>query len=205
MRKEGSGGDMVLESRHLIGLFLGVVVLCGVFFTLGYVMGRTQYDGSVRAAALARDKGTPPVTAQKTEPATGVPAPGEWSYPAAAESKKPADQLQPAPKPAENVATRARDSAAAAKPADKPERAQSLKAPLIPRGAIVLQVAALSKESDALALAEVLQQKEFPAFVLNSNGGSLYRVQVGPYADKESADAAKRSLLREGFKAIVKR
>ncbi len=36
------GGERVLESRHLVGLFLGVVLLCGVFFTLGYVMGRTQ-------------------------------------------------------------------------------------------------------------------------------------------------------------------
>ena len=27
------GGDRVLESRHLVGLFLGVVLLCGVFFT----------------------------------------------------------------------------------------------------------------------------------------------------------------------------
>ena len=39
------GGDRVLESRHLVGLFLGVVLLCGVFFTLGYVMGKTQYGG----------------------------------------------------------------------------------------------------------------------------------------------------------------
>ena len=44
------GGDRVLESRHLVGLFLGVVLLCGVFFTLGYVMGRTQYGGAVHAA-----------------------------------------------------------------------------------------------------------------------------------------------------------
>ena len=42
----GSGkrgaGERILESRHLVGLFLGVVLLCGVFFTLGYVMGRTN-------------------------------------------------------------------------------------------------------------------------------------------------------------------
>ena len=43
------GGDRVLESRHLVGLFLGVVLLCGVFFTLGYVMGRNQFGGPVLA------------------------------------------------------------------------------------------------------------------------------------------------------------
>ena len=49
----GSGkrgaGERILESRHLVGLFLGVVLLCGVFFTLGYVMGQDQYGGAVHA------------------------------------------------------------------------------------------------------------------------------------------------------------
>ena len=40
----------MLESRHLVSLFLGVVLLCGVFFTLGYVMGHNQYGGPVHAA-----------------------------------------------------------------------------------------------------------------------------------------------------------
>jgi len=54
------GGDRILESRHLIGLFLGVVLLCAVFFTLGYVMGRSQYGGSVHAAAASSPpSGTP--------------------------------------------------------------------------------------------------------------------------------------------------
>ena len=49
--RRGSG-DRVLESRHLIGLFLGVVLLCAVFFTLGYVMGRSQYAALVHAAYM---------------------------------------------------------------------------------------------------------------------------------------------------------
>src|ERR1700690_3018 len=53
------GGERVLESRHLVGLFLGVVLLCGVFFTLGYVMGKTQYGGAVHAAESVA-KNTPP-------------------------------------------------------------------------------------------------------------------------------------------------
>ena len=43
---------------------------------------------------------------------------------------------------------------------------KSLSSPLIPRGATVLQVAALVRQADALALAQALQQKKFPAFVL---------------------------------------
>ena len=34
----------MLESRHLVGLFLLLVVIFGVVFTLGYLLGRSQYD-----------------------------------------------------------------------------------------------------------------------------------------------------------------
>jgi cell division septation protein DedD len=77
-------------------------------------------------------------------------------------------------------------------------------APLIPRGSFVLQVAALTKESDALALAQALDKKRFPAFVLTPGVDRFYHVQVGPYADAKSADAARKALEDAGFKAIVK-
>lgn len=205
-KKGGGGRDMVMESRHLLGVFLGVVVLCGVFFTLGYVMGRTQYETSVKAAMVnppvkpspAPEKSSP----VDTKPSSAVPAPSEWSFPAATAAKKTPETLRPLePKPKETVA-----SAPAPKPAVGKSGGKSLmKAPLIPKGAILLQVAALSRGGDALALAEALQQKAYPAFVLTPTSDNLYRVQVGPYADAQSAELAKRSLERDGFKAITKR
>jgi cell division septation protein DedD len=81
---------------------------------------------------------------------------------------------------------------------------KSLNAPAIPGGAYTLQVAALTKETDALELAARLQKKKFPAFVLSLQGGKYYRVQVGPYADQKAADAARKGLEGVGFNAIVK-
>jgi cell division septation protein DedD len=75
---------------------------------------------------------------------------------------------------------------------------------VIPQGAILLQLAALKSEGDALALADALQQKRFPAFVVTPSADSFYRVQVGPYADAPSANQAKHSLERQGFKVILK-
>src|ERR1700739_3396056 len=49
-REKKSGGDFVLESRHLVGLFMLLVVIFGVVFTLGYLLGRSQYDTRLRAA-----------------------------------------------------------------------------------------------------------------------------------------------------------
>ena len=69
---------------------------------------------------------------------------------------------------------------------------------------MVLQVAANRNESEALALAKILQEKGFPAFVLTPSTDQWYRVQVGPYADAKSAEQAKAALAKVGFKAIVK-
>src|SRR5712671_3760415 len=49
-RAKKNGGDFVLESRHLVGLFMLLVVIFGVVFTLGYLLGRSQYDTRLRAA-----------------------------------------------------------------------------------------------------------------------------------------------------------
>jgi hypothetical protein len=91
------------------------------------------------------------------------------------------------------------------KPPDASGTDSTSSAPLIPRGAVLLQVAALTQENNALAMAEALRKKNFPAFVLKPSADRYYRVRVGPYADTESAHLAKRMLQKRGFQAIVKR
>jgi DedD protein len=197
------GRDRVLESRHLVGLFLGVVLLCCVFFTLGYVMGRTQYTGSVHAAITPSKAPapSPAASAAQQKPAatvaTPAPSPGEWDfYP----KKGAAASTPSAPVTAHpNQATAETKS-----PPVPPKAPARFRPPQIPHGATILQLAALTREGDAMALADALQQKKFPAFVMAPTADNLYRVQVGPYADAQSADLAKRSLEREGFKVIVK-
>ena len=206
---------MVLESRHLIGLFLLIVVISGIVFTLGYILGRSQYNVQVRAAAENKqgaraDAGPalpkPGNSSAKAPTASvpGAPASSDWDFYRAAGSKPAAGQLAKSGK-AVAIANRA---AAATPPSERPAVAKTkpfLTPPLVPRGAIVLQVAALTREADALALAESLQKKKFPAFILTPGADHYYRVQVGPYADAQSANTAKRGLENQGFKAIVKR
>ncbi len=222
MKKPG-GGETVLESRHVVGMFCGVVVLCTVFFALGWVMGSTQTDASVRAAAIAAPTKTVAVP-KAAETAAPAPAPsGDWDY-LKSQTKNAkdlvAEKINPSkPMPATINPATARPIDAASSPvaktsprptpaaAAKPASSSKLvKSPVIPNGGMVLQVAALRSEADALALAEALQQKQFPAFVLTpeANGG-FFRVQVGPYPNAKTADGAKKSLEREGFKSIVKR
>jgi len=209
--RRGGAGERVLESRHVIGLFMLMLLFSGVFFTLGYVMGRNQYDGQVRAASNPRTLQPSPIApkseptakrsneARRDDPATEVNSQpsSDWSFYNAGKSSPPDDNLKPAwsvPAPS------ARPVTASA----KPKNGKSVAVPAIPSNAYTLQVAALRRESDAMSLASHLQKKKFPAFVVSPQGDKYYRVQVGPYADQKSADAARKGLEGAGFKAIVK-
>jgi cell division septation protein DedD len=263
--RKGGDGDMVLGGRHLIGIFAFLVVILGVVFALGYLLGRSQYDAqlnpSVEAAIRKVDEFTGrPAKPEKPAPASKMPAgddsaetsanhPTDWDFYHSNEEPKAPERLETPPKPvaskpkpaaapaalkpAEPKALSAKTSAAPiptqtegtpAKVPATPVKAEvpvktpaapaknngslrpvALNTPPIPKGAAVLQVAALVREADALALAQALQQKKFPAFVLTPGDDHFYRVQVGPYGDPQSANAARHALETQGFKSIVKR
>src|SRR5262252_3089699 len=87
--KRSSAGERVLEGRHVIGLFFLMLLFSGVFFTLGYVMGKNQLDAQVRAAGT---RGTDPVLPPKQDP-SAKPAKGPVSTPDSAAT--PSDASTP--------------------------------------------------------------------------------------------------------------
>jgi septal ring-binding cell division protein DamX len=215
--KRGGAGERVLESRHVIGLFMLMLLFSGVFFTLGYVMGRNQYDNPVSASTdffrkptispkadvnSKRTNNPPPATSPTDTPA---PPNSDWEFYHAGDSKRIEDHL----KPVTVAAPPAKKSSPIAVRSSSPPRnngssAKSPNAPLIPGGSYTVQVAATTREADAMELASRLQKRKFPAFVHSPQGDKYYRVQVGPYADLKAAEGARRGLEEAGFKAIVK-
>ena len=222
-RRRGAG-ERVLESRHVIGLFLLMLVFSGVFFALGYVMGRNQYDGQVRAAndgmgnvepvLRAKPEVAPkkiaarPNDSADSDPATSTTSDSTWNFYDKDKSSKVAPHLEPVPKtsptppPSKQVNVKNSVPSPAVAPRTPVDRSSAGTLP-IPNGAIVLQVAALAKQDDALALAGSLQKKHFSAYVQPPHKDKYYRVQVGPFKDQKSADAAKKGLESAGFKAFV--
>jgi len=217
--KRGAG-ERVLESKHVIGLFLLMLLFSGVFFTLGYVMGRNQYDGQVNAATTnsrpsepvvpTKAKAAPPQipeispAASESDPSTSNTN-SDWEFYDSSKSAKNEPHLEPVPKAS---ATPPAPKTVSIKPKVEPTppAAKTSKpvtsAPLIPNGALVLQVAALTKQDDALSIASSLQKKHFAAYVQTPQKDKFYRVQVGPLKDKKAAEAEKKRLEGEGFKAI---
>ncbi|HET6144814.1 MAG TPA: SPOR domain-containing protein [Candidatus Acidoferrales bacterium] len=210
------GGDFVLESRHLVGLFLLLVVIFGVVFTLGYLMGRSQGDGGrvVVASSTRRPDppvATPPPAKMNSVPAAEDPDPAkknsDWDFYHSADPQAASDHLQPvqSPGPASPAAAKPAQGSTQAKNPKPPKPAPALGGSLIPKGAIMLQVAAVLHQDDALALAQALQKKKFPAIVLPPSTDKYYRVQVGPYPDTQAAANARKDLEANGFKSITKR
>src|ERR1700690_3871175 len=212
--KRGSAGERVLEGRHVIGLFMLMLLFSGLFFTLGYVMGR---DGQVRASSNVRDlperdvlpkpEVTPKPSNKKpaAAPQTDAAAPPnpDWEFYHAGDSNKTDDRLKPVAAPSINPpATPAvGKNVSSAKQQPSPISKSIGAAPLSSAGGTSLQVAALTKESDAMALANTLRKKNFPTFVQSPQGDKYYHVLVGPYADQKAVDNARKGLEVAGFKA----
>jgi|SRR5579871_4359535 len=213
-----SAGERVLESKHVIGLFLLMLVFSGVFFTLGYVMGRNQYDGQVRAATtgMTTAEAAPARNSSKkggadlapaevdSDPATAGPG---WDFYTSSKPASPEPRLEsphpaaPAPTPAAPAA-KPKSNATPPTPSPVAPAKNSRGTSLIPSDAILLQVAALKRQDDALAIASSLQKKHYAAYVQPPSKDKFYRVQVGPFKDQKSAEAAKKGLESEGFKAF---
>jgi septal ring-binding cell division protein DamX len=68
----------------------------------------------------------------------------------------------------------------------------------------VLQVGAMTNESNAQALSEALQRNNFPAFVFKRSTDRFYQVNVGSFADADFAAVVKRKLQKKGFKSILR-
>src|SRR5256885_6607765 len=214
--RRASVGDRVLEGRHVIGLFFLMLLFSGVFFTLGYVMGRKEFEGQVRAEGsfrpwdvVVRPKPEAEPKRQKeiphVEPATDpVTQPSsDWELDHAGESKATDEHLNNSLW--RGVATPAKNLTATAKPLATSGSKSVVVSPQAPRGSFTVQVAALTRQADALNVASTLLKKKFPAYVVPPQGDKYYRVQVGPYPNQKAADAARKSIESAGFKAIVKR
>jgi DedD protein len=170
--------------------FFAVVVLCAVSAAVGYMMGK---------------RATPAPTAETGAPTTTVAGSGA-AKPAPVRIEPPADSSMQ--EPAESTpaaATKAPKAEASAKLSTK----SAAKTPEISGAAMpgfMVQVAAVSRQEDADALAGALRKKQYPVFVMPGTGADkLLHVQVGPFAELKDAEAMKAKLAADGYNAIVKK
>ncbi len=188
--------ELVLGNKQLISLFFVIVALCGVFFALGYTMGRPsgkQVATIPDTSAASAQGGTVspiPATAQDTpqsEPPRETASADVQPAPADTQPQAPATRTQAA-----------RDVPAAAIPTPAPAPAPAVTTAAREEGATYLQVTALGR-SDAANLVKTLKEQNFPAVIADSSKPDLFRVLVGPYHQTADVADAKARLKALGF------
>jgi cell division septation protein DedD len=179
--------------------FFGVVVLVAVALAIGYTMGKRSVP------LVAAETGAP----TSTVAGTGAAKPG-------AARSLDTDTTADAGVSTATETPKSTKSAETPKPkdADKPAPTNSATGTTKPMpemsGAMgkgfMVQVAAVSRQDDADALASALRKKQYPVFVMPGTGtDKLLHVQVGPFAELKDAEAMKAKLAADGYNAIVKK
>jgi DedD protein len=188
--------EIVLGTGKLLGIFFGLVLLCSVFFTMGYLLGRNNAAGSKTEIIGGDASGGVPVHKPSAVNKTSETAPA-GSVTGSQPSQAPA-VASPAPASTSASATLVPASSSTAPVADAQNRA--------PSGATyMVQVAAVSKREDADILVSALQKKQYPVFVGSASGDTLFHVQVGPFTDPKDAETMRSRLAGDGYNAIVKK
>ncbi|MDQ6699785.1 MAG: SPOR domain-containing protein [Acidobacteriota bacterium] len=214
----GQEQELVLGNKQLLSVFFIVVALLGVFFTMGYIIGRNT-GGSAGAATQVAADGARPEKQLEAVPNVSIPLEGaanalppanpppqdvitqpakpyEESKAAgatAAPKAKRDERAAVTPPPVEKAPVK---EAAAEKPMEKPPSGSD--------GKKYLQVMAV-KRADAERVQKILQGQGFPTVLHESSKGGLYRVMVGPYDDRPGLSKAKDDLKGAGFDSIIAR
>jgi DedD protein len=196
------------SARYMIVIFLVCVATCGVFFSLGFLVGYNERGShsDLPTEAVSSPPAIPPTV--NPPPDSAPPAPQDPAGHAAADSPPETEVIPPggAPRPATQRAD-ASPPQTAAKPNSNPSTAPSPSAGQVGEG-ITLQVAALRTKQDAEALVDILKGRGYPVFLVTPEyahaDDNLFRVQVGPFRSRADADKVHDKLVQEGFKPFIK-
>lgn len=232
-KERGRDTELTLGAGTLLGIFFGLVLLCGLCFGLGYSLGHRV-----------------PMPAAAAQPASQIAAPDEEPLQASGMIPKPsADAQAPAPQaaPGSDGTTGADSSAspaaqagagtngqpgalasaqATAPAAAGPGQPQAQVRPAFPAAAnssqfpqatatpnvhaalpgavqLMVQVAAVSHEEDAEVLVNALRKRGYAATEAREPEDGLIHVRIGPFTSHEEANRMCTRLLDDGYNALI--
>jgi len=186
--------EITLGTGRMLALFFAFVLICAVFFAIGFSLGRktTVVSANISSgpvgvpAAVVR----PSAGKENTQPAQST----DFSFYKSVSSNTTDAELKP------------RDAQPQPTAADAGKTPTPASSPAPTNGGYFVQVAAVSREEDAESLVEALKKKQYPAFTANNpSADKFHHVQVGPYADLKDAEAMRARLIADGYNPILKK
>jgi DedD protein len=227
--EEGSEPEITLSTASLLGLFVCLVLICGVFFGFGYSMGRRSNlnglagiktnppEASMPSAAKKFPEGISPdalndasSTALNDLPLDQAPLPSARKT--NADAATPDNVVEPLHASKDAITLPVVEKPAPL-PAEqrKPQNAgQTQGSPGASTGTprtgiqVMVQVAAVIHPEDAEVLVSALRQHGYTALVRTEPQDKFLHVQVGPFVDRAQAISTRQKLLSDGYAAILK-
>ncbi|HVJ09230.1 MAG TPA: SPOR domain-containing protein [Acidisarcina sp.] len=224
-REDRQDSEFTLSTGTILGIFFGLVVVCGVFFGFGYSMGRRAAEAKAAAAQTAATTETAATTVTRPKPSALEVLPPQTQ----AATTPPDETAAPTPAaPAEDANSASVEPAAAPKPRPAP-RLIAAAAPVTPPASrpastavqspraiarpvaqtqgqtqSMVQIAAVSHAEDADALVAALRKHGYVVSVRSEPQDKLMHVQIGPFGSHADAVAMRQKLLSDGYNAIIK-
>jgi len=170
--------EISLGPGTILGIFFVLALICACFFGFGYSVGRR----AANAAAIQ------PIVIPTTTPTSAVKPSAGSTAPAA-------------PAVTETEAT---SQPAVASTRSTPPPPSATVPPVAVSGSFMVQVAAVSSQDIADIEIAALKKDGYAVVVRHEPQDKLLHVQIGPFADKNAAEAMRKRVQADGFNAIVK-
>ena len=194
--------ELQVSSSHLVVIFVGILIVCGVSFLLGVNVGKrkAQLQGEsslpspqvlskVQDQAAAKDAGATAKPEGQDKPSDKPAAEGAAGLKASPQVKQAPPEAKPQVKEAAKPP--------AAKPASTPPPLTAAK------GTFSIQVGAFEKREDALQRAKTFDGQGYICRVLDPFPGDrikYHRVRIGAFKTRAEAVSARDKFLAAGGK-----
>jgi cell division septation protein DedD len=208
--------ELTLGATTLLAIFFGLMLICGLFFGLGYAVGRRgsqppaaaaqppvgastalQAGGSLPKPSPAPQAGvaSAPQTSEVNPPASGdsstIPVANSQTTAAAVASGSPLGQPQVRPA-----------LPTAANPL-QPAQPAAVQPAFTPPDALMVQIAVVPHPEDAEVLVNALRRRGYAVVARRELADNLIHVRIGPFSNRNDANAMRAKLLNDGYNAIV--
>jgi DedD protein len=222
-----------VSTHYVLGAFFAVVLLCAVFFSLGYFLGYREGNPSgapvTQQVAASSDAPTPvnassqpssaepaatPSASEQTgsAPTGGEPGPagnggGSGQTAGAGPGSVPATGSAATARPQPDASpSRTGSSAADSSVEGGTDEDESPPGPVPP--GLLIQVGAVIDRQQAYKMEETLRSKGYPALVLTPRelraSDAYLRIVVGPYKTRGAASVTLRKLAMDGYKPFIR-